>query len=171
MARSGVDRNFRNLGARLRALEKYVTEEAGEITEYWTGEIERAAIRDAPAGGDRIRTKSGSIAQEQISEKRRGNNVPIANAIGYIMTNNKLTGTIYVDESAGDIAIYIEMGTGQSAASYLADKDPEWKALAMKYYVNGLGTIIAQPYILNNVLANEPKFIEDLKKLMGDLRL
>ena len=167
---SGVDRNFRDMGARIRQLGNHVEQETKELIEYYTREIEVEAFRAAPGGGDRIRTEFGSIGFEDVSNMRRGQ-TPIAQAIGYIITDNGLSGTIYVEKSAGDIAIYTEMGTGQSAASYLADKDPEWKATAMKYYVNGLGTIIAQPYLLPAILRNEPKLIADLKKLMSELRL
>jgi hypothetical protein len=168
---SGVDRNFRDMGARLRRLESKLETEVKELIEYYAGEIEIEAIRAAPGGGDRIRTQSGSISQDQISEKRKGNGVPIAQAIGYIITNNGMSGTIYVEQSAGELAAYVEFGTGQSAAAYLADKDPEWKATARKFYINGLGQITAQPFLLPAILRNEPKFIADLKKAMSELRL
>jgi hypothetical protein len=170
MARSGVDRNFRNLGARLRALEDKVTTETKEIVEYWTGEIEVAAFRDAPGGGDRIATEHGTIGYEDVSDKRRGQ-TPIAQAIGYVISPDGLTGTVYVDASAGDIAAYVEFGTGQSAATYLATVPESWRKVAEKYIINKKGTILEKSYLLSNILKYEPKFIEDLKKLMGDLRL
>lgn len=167
---SGIDNNFRNMASRISALQSRVETEVKELIEYYTGEIEVEAFRAAPGSGDQIRVEGGSIKYEDVSEKRRGQ-TPIAQAIGYIITDNGFSGTIYVEQSAGDIAIYVEMGTGQSAKSYLADKDPEWQALARKYYVNGLGTIIAQPYVLPAVLRNEPKLIADLQKLMNNLSL
>lgn len=167
---SGVDRNFQNMGARIRQLANHVEQETKELIEYYTREIEVEAFRAAPGGGDRIMTENGPIGYEDISNRRRGQ-TPIAQAIGYIITNNGLSGTIYVEHSAGDVAAYVEFGTGQSAASYLATVPPEWKALAARFIVNRRGTIVEQAYLLPSILRNEPKLIADLKKMMSELRL
>lgn len=167
---SGIDKNFKNLGKKLSRLEKQAIGNLVELVEYYSGEIETEAYRNAPGGGDRIKTEKGSISRDDVNPKRAGT-VPIAQAIGYVISDQGLKGTVYVEKSAGDIAIYVEMGTGQSAKSYLADKPAEWQAVARKFYINGLGTIIAQPYLLPAIMRNEPKFIADVQKAMKNLKL
>lgn len=163
----GFDKLIKGLDAASRKFQTDVK----EILEVNAGFIERDAIRDAPGPGDRIKTQSGSISQDSISDKRRGSLVPISQAIGYKISTDGYKATIYVDKSAGDIAVYTEVGTGQSAKTYLADKSPEWKAFAMRYYVNGRGTIIAQPYLLPAFMRYQIQVIRELKQAMKDIKI
>lgn len=127
-------------------LEKNIQDGVSEIIEVALGDIENEARRNAPGAGDIIDTQNGGIRYESVSDRRRGS-TPINQGISYRMIT-PYKGTVEVDESVGDIAVYVEMGTGQSAKVYLATVPPEWRAYAQLYYVNGQGTIIAQPYLL-----------------------
>lgn len=49
--------------------------------------------------------------------------------------------------SDNNISAYIEFGTGQFAKNYLSGQSEEMKEDAMKFYVNGQGTMDAQPYL------------------------
>ena len=160
----GLDQLLRDLDKKSLAIQQ----EVKEIVELNVGDLSEAAFRDAPGGGDRIATQFGSIGYEQVSSKRRGQ-TPIAQAIGYTISSDGYSGSVYVDKSAGDIAAYVEFGTGQSASTYLQGKDPEWVALARRYYVNGKGTIVAKPYLYNNYLKQRIQFVNDLKEALTRL--
>jgi len=146
--------------------------EVKEIIAANIGDIELQAIRDAPGGGDLIKVRGGSISVDKIAQKRLGNNGGnIRAAIGSIEDPSGYKGRVFVDQSAGDIAAYVEFGTGQSAASYLATVPAEWRSLAQLYYIDGKGSIIAQPYLLPAFLKYQIQCVKDLKKALKDLRL
>lgn len=69
------------------------------------------------------------------------------------------------ESKEGKIAAYIEFGTGLSAVSILAPYPQEVKDTAMAFYVNGQGTLIGSPYLLNNWLRNLETFKENMNKL------
>lgn len=54
------------------------------------------------------------------------------------------TVTLFSDE---EMAAYIEFGTGNFAATYLAGKPKEMVEDALKFFVNGKGTMPAKPYL------------------------
>ena len=60
------------------------------------------------------------------------------------LIKNDLGVYLYSDEA---IAAYIEFGTGAYAAAYLNGRPQEMVDEAMKFYVNGKGTMEAQPYL------------------------
>lgn len=163
--------SFAQFAQRLNAYSQKMQTEVKEIVEYHTGEIETAAIRDAPGPGDPIKTQHGNIRQDQIADKRRGNFVAISQAIGYEIQLNGYKGVIYVEKSAGEVAAWTEFGTGQSAASYLATVPAAWREKARQFYIDGTGSIIAQPYLLPNFMRQKPKFIQDLKDLAKNTRI
>lgn len=159
--------SFKEFSDRLNKMSKDFQQEVKEITEFNLGEIELQAIRDAPGGGDQIRTQFGSESQSDIARGR--NWTPISQAIGYSIDSSGYKGSVYVDSSAGEIAAYCEFGTGQSATSYLATVPPEWKSLAQLYYINGKGTIIAQPYLLPAFLKYKIEYVKELKAALNKL--
>jgi len=163
---SNID-GFKQFADKLNKLSKDFQQEVKEITEYNLGEIELQAIRDAPGGGDQIRTQLGSESQSDIARGRSW--TPISQAIGYSIDSSGYKGTVYVERSAGEIAAWVEFGTGQSASSYLATVPPEWKSLAQLYYINGKGTIIAQPYLLPAFLKYKIEYVKELKAALNKL--
>ena len=160
---------FKEFSDKLNKLSKDFQQEVKEITEFNLGEIELQAIRDAPGGGDQIRTQFGSESQSDIARGR--NWTPISQAIGYSIDSSGYKGTVYVERSAGEIAAWVEFGTGQSASNYLATVPPEWKSLAQLYYINGKGTIIAQPYLLPAFLKYKIEYVKELKAALNRLSL
>jgi len=158
------NQNFTQFAAKLRAAAAKFETDVKEAVEFNIGEMELQAIRDAPGGGDPIRTQNGTESQSDIARGRSW--TPISQAIGYTLINNGLKATLYVEKSAGPIAIWTEMGTGQSASSYLATVPNEWRALAQRYYINGKGTIVNQPYILPAFMKYKEEFIKDLKDVI-----
>lgn len=159
--------SFKEFSDRLNKMSKDFQQEVKEITEFNLGEIELQAIRDAPGGGDQIRTQFGSESQSDIARGRSW--TPISQAIGYSIDSSGYKGSVYVERSAGEIAAWVEFGTGQSASSYLATVPPEWKSLAQLYYINGKGTIIAQPYLLPAFLKYKIEYVKELKAALNKL--
>lgn len=159
--------NFKQFADKLNKLSKDFQQEVKEITEYNLGEIELQAIRDAPSGGDQIKTQTGSESLEKIARGRSF--TPISQAIGYSIDPSGYKGSVYVERSIGEVAAWVEFGTGQSAATYLATVPKEWKSLAQLYYINGKGTIIAQPYLLPAFLKYKIEYVKELKAALNRL--
>ena len=156
--------------SRLNRLSANLQREVKEIVAFNIGEIETAAIRDAPGPGDVIRVQGGSIEQDRISSRRRGQ-TPISQGIGSKEYNNGYSGSVFVEASVGDIAAYVEFGTGQSAASYLATVDPDWRATARRFFVDGKGKIINQPYLYPAYLRQRIIFVNELKRALKDVKI
>lgn len=158
--------NFNQFGNALRGALTKFQNEVKEAVEVNIGDMEIQAIREAPGGGDLIATQHGPERQDEIARGR--NWVPISQAIGYTIDPTGFKGTVYVERSAGEIAAYVEFGTGQSASSYLATVPEEWRAVAQRYYVNGKGSIINQPYLLPAFMKYKEEFVKDLKKAISN---
>lgn len=154
---------------RMLKASKDFEQEVKEIVDGNVGDLELEAIRKAPGGGDMIATQYGSESQEAISRGRGW--TPISQNIGSTISPDGLSGNVYVNESAGLISAWIEFGTGQSAKSYLMTVPKEWRELAQQYYINGRGSIIAQPYLLPSFFKQRIQFIKDLEKLVKDFKL
>lgn len=64
------------------------------------------------------------------------------------------------------MAAYIEFGTGLSAREILAPY-PQWiRDIAIKFYVNGMGTLQGKPYLYNNFLMLMHSFRVELDKIL-----
>lgn len=158
--------NFSQFSQKLRQAAAKFETDVKEAVEFNIGEMELQAIRDAPGPSDNIRVDGGVENERNIVGSN--NWTPISQTIGYTLTNNGLKATLYVEKSAGDIAAWVEFGTGQSAQTYLATVPTEWRATAAKYIRNKKGTIINQPYILPAFMKYKEEFLADLKKVVKD---
>lgn len=159
---------FNEMVARLNSYSTNVQQEVKGLVDYHLGEIEIEATALAP--GNTIQTEGEPIPLRSISTKRQGN-LAINQNIGYYVETSGYKGTVFVEKSVGAIAAYTEYGTGQSAATYLATVPQYWRAEARRWYVNGLGTITAQPYMLPAFLKGSIAFQKDLKKVFKQVRL
>jgi len=165
-------RIFRNATDLARAMEggsHNFLEEVKGITEYNLGEIETEAIRNAPGAGQSIATEHGPESQSDIARGRSW--TPISQAIGYRLSPDGFSGSVYVETSAGEIAIYVEFGTGQSARRYLATVPPEFRTVASRYYIDGKGTILNKPYLLPAFFKYQIEYVKELKNAIKNMRL
>jgi len=160
---------YKALMKRFEQLPKEIQEDVRDIIEDATLNIQRQAIQNAPAAGDRIPLNSSSISRG--TENTQKINTGINQFIGSSINNNGLSGEVFIEAGAGPLAIYIEFGTGVSAANYVPTLDPEFQAVAQKYYINGKGTIIKQPFLLPAWFKNEPTVIPKIKKVLKDIKL
>lgn len=142
--------------AAFNRLQVKVQEEIKDAVEETVLNIQRKAIRNAPAAGDRIATTYGS---QQI-------NTGISQFIYANFTNGGLVGEVGIDARASTFAIFVEFRTGTAAASYVATLPAEFQAVARKYYVNGLGKIIGHPFLLPAYFEERAKFVERLKEAL-----
>ena len=151
----------------IKKLKKYEAEfstDVKEIVEVVLGDIENNARINAPGPGEDLITQFGDISQNEILNRKKWKSV--SQAITYKVNPNGYRGVVQVDNSAGDLAAWIEFGTGQDATAYLATVEPEWKELAQKYYINGKGTILSQPFLYPAYLKGRIELIKELKALI-----
>jgi hypothetical protein len=62
--------------------------------------------------------------------------------------------------------VYVEFGTGSSAAAYIPTLPKEIQEYAKQFYINGQGTMIKQPYLIPAFLRESPIFIKELEKIL-----
>ena len=161
-----IKSNFSQFAKDLQRKSDAFVKEVKEIVELNTGDLEMETIRKAPGGGDLIKTTFGTQTQDEIRGQRNWS--PISQSIGYQIVDGGLKGVVYVERSAGDLAAWVEFGTGQSAATYLATVPPEWRAEAQKYYLTGKGTIVNQPYLYPAFMKYKEQFLKDLKQAIKE---
>lgn len=162
-------KSFSEVSNALRRASLEVQKEVRSTIEYYTHRIEYEAIQAAPGAGGMIDTEHGTEKLSDIKPDKAW--TPIGQAIGYTFDSANYRGTVYVDRSAGDVAAWVEFGTGQSASNYLSSTPPEWQSLARLYYVNGKGTIIAQPYLLPAFLRNQDLCLQELRVILKNISL
>jgi hypothetical protein len=69
-------------------------------------------------------------------------------------------------QSSTNIPVYVEFGTGSSAADYVPTLPKEIQEYAKQFYINGQGTMIKQPYLIPAFLRESPIFIKELEKIL-----
>jgi len=79
--------------------------------------------------------------------------------------NNGFSSEVGV-QSSTNIPVYVEFGTGQSAASYVPTLPQEIQDYARQFYVNGQGCMMKQPYLIPAFLRESPIFIKELEKIL-----
>ncbi len=88
----------------------------------------------------------------------------------------QLANSISVDRSVGFLkrnivvqkfyAAYVEFGTGEYAAEYVAGLPAELQTYAMTFFVNGKGRMRAAPFLYPNLIRQKPIIIQDLKDVL-----
>lgn len=125
-------------------------------------QIELDAIREAPIGIKQLIDKSSynnGFAAEVGVVGLTFHGPALPEELRHLETRNSTSNLI---------PIYVEFGTGSSAAQYVPTLPAEIQAVARQYYINGQGTIKKQPYLIPAFLKEAPKFVEELKKILKD---
>lgn len=96
----------------------------------------------------------------------------IKQKIDKIISNGGLTAKVGV-QGSDPFPLYVEVGTGLNFIE-LVNSDPvnydeDIKDLARQFYVNGLGTLPARPYLFPSFFEERVKLIEELKKDLTEL--
>lgn len=149
----GADKLVKRLGQ----LNKELEQDIKDIVEDITLLIERQATTNAPTAGEILPTSKGNGYK---------NSTGISQLIGARFENNGFIGIVFVSNVAGPLPIYIEFGTGTSAAGYVPSL-PVWaQEIARKYYINGKGTLIKQPFLLPAYFQHSPELYRKLKEMI-----
>jgi hypothetical protein len=144
---------LKSLENRLKRLsEKTIADVKLQVLDSAT-QIEQDAIRNAPNFLLIMGKKSDS---ESISVAQFINKTPLNNGFAFDVGI----------EASNEIPIYVEFGTGTDAASYVPTLPQEIQEAARKFYVNGKGSIMKQPYLIPAFLKESPLFIAELKKIL-----
>jgi hypothetical protein len=67
-------------------------------------------------------------------------------SIGQTIRSGKIDGKYRVT-TEGETSVYLEFGTGNFAKTLLGNYPQDWKDMAMRFYINGLGRSAASPYL------------------------
>lgn len=140
----------------LKKQSQAIQNEVRDAVEDATDDIYQQAVINAPGAGDRIKTTYGS---QQIQDNIRG-------MLNKEFTNGGFTGGVYASSQASKFLVYTEFGSGQSAAQYVPTLPKEFQEFARRYYINGKGTIIAQPFLLPAYFKYRSEFVKNLKKIV-----
>lgn len=143
-----------------KRLEKDIQDDVLDAVEETTLLIQRQAISNAPAAGDQVATTYGT----------KKNTDPINQYIFSEFRNQGLTGTVGIERNATEMAIYLEFGTGVSAAGYVPTLPKEFQEVARKYYINGLGKIIKHPFLLPAYFQHSPELVKKIKTILKNVK-
>lgn len=92
--------------------------------------------------------------------------IGVKQRIDKLISKNGLSGSVMVQGSV--IYVYLEFGTGASAAEYVPTLPKEIQEAAMKFYINGEGKLKKHPYLIPAYLKEKPKFIEAIEKILKE---
>lgn len=154
MAVKGVKEVLNNL----KSFELEVQNEAKELIKLYTSLIENEAIRNAPGVNDQVATQNGT--------QRVDVNIP--QFIFSKILNQGYTGIIGLEKNASLLAVYLEFGTGASAAGYVPTLPKEFQEIARTYFINGKGTLIKKPFLLPAYFKYQDDFIKDFTKFLDE---
>lgn len=146
---------------RFRKLPDEVKNKVKDVIEDVIYNIHRDAVLNAPAAGDTVKTQYG---EQKI-------NTGINQYIGQSISKGGLAGEVFIEKGATELAIYLEFGTGVSAAGYVPTLAKEFQDIARKYYINGKGTLIKHPFLIPAWVKHEPTVIPELKKALKGIKL
>lgn len=79
------------------------------------------------------------------------------------------TETGYSIWTTNELIAYLEFGTGQYAAAYLAGKPTEMTSEAIKFYVNGDGTMRAHPHLFPAYYKYRDMIVPEIDKRVQQL--
>lgn len=114
-------KGFDSVMLNLKKLPKNIDKIVSSTLEEYIRKIYNEAMANIPSGSTGVRSSF---------------NIEISKG-GYLVS-------LYSDN---ELAAYIEFGTGRFAERYLSGKPQELRDEAIKFYVNGEGTLPARPYL------------------------
>lgn len=144
----------------LKKQSQAIQNEVRDAVEDATNAIYEQATRNAPGPRDPILTETGSIKVEDA----------INQMLKQDMSPDGFTGSVFVSLPVSKFFVYTEFGTGASAERYIPTLPQEFQEFARRYYVNGKGTIIGQPFLLPAYFKYRAEFVKNLKKIVEKSR-
>jgi HK97 gp10 family phage protein len=116
-----------------------------------------------------LQTKSSVVRNTDQIYAEAVANVPVLD--GYLRgsgntsyQDGQLTGIVAFGGNAAPYAPYVEFGTGSGVVI------PQgFNAFAMQFYVNGKGTMKAQPYLIPAFIKYKKVFLNDMKRIAKNI--
>ena len=112
-----------------------------------------------------LQTKSAVVRNTDQIYAEAVANVPVLD--GYLRgsgntsyQDNQLTGIVAFGGNAAPYAPYVEFGTGSGV-----NVPQGFEAYAMQFYVNGEGSMKAQPFLIPAYLKYKKVFLNDIRKI------
>lgn len=164
-------KKFKNMAELSRAIDKLGSEfkeEVQGIVGFNLTEMESMAKRLSPSASDKIALVGGSKTIDELDGKNKWRGT-IDQFINKTIEPDGMSGSVHVERQAGTIAAFVEFSTGQSAAAYLSTVEPEWRAAAKRFFVNGQGKIIGKPYLYPSFMHYSIAFEKELKEAINNL--
>lgn len=140
----------------LKKQSQAIQNEVRDAVEDATDGIYQQAVLNAPGPGDEWKTTYGT---QKIQDN-------IRSMLSKEFTNNGYTGAVYANSQASKFFVFREFSTGTDAARYIPTLPKEFQEFARKYYVNGKGAIIGQPFLLPAYFKYRTEFVKNLKKIV-----
>jgi len=116
-----------------------------------------------------LQTKSAVVRNTDQIYSQAVANVPVLD--GYLRgsgntsyLDNQLTGVVAFGGQAAPYAPYVEFGTGINVSIPQGFSD-----FAMQFYVNGKGTMKAQPFLIPAYLKYRKVFLSDMRKIAKNI--
>jgi len=116
-----------------------------------------------------LQTKSAVVRNTDQIYAQAVANVPVLD--GYLRgsgntsyLDNQLTGVVAFGGQAAPYAPYVEFGTGINVSIPQGFSD-----FAMQFYVNGKGTMKAQPFLIPAYLKYRKVFLSDMRKIAKNI--
>ena len=116
-----------------------------------------------------LQVKSSVVRNTDQIDAEAVANVPVLD--GYLRgsgntsyQDNQLTGIVAFGGNAAPYAPYVEFGTGSGVVIPQGFND-----FAMQFYVNGKGTMKAQPYLIPAFIKYRKIFLRDMKRIAKNI--
>jgi len=116
-----------------------------------------------------LQTKSAVVRNTDQIYAQAVANVPVLD--GYLRgsgntsyLDNQLTGVVAFGGQAAPYAPYVEFGTGINVSIPQGFSD-----FAMQFYINGKGTMKAQPFLIPAYLKYRKVFLSDMRKIAKNI--
>lgn len=142
-------RGFKDISKALRDYQKETIKEVKELVSLHGSDLEVRAITSLK----NYTAPSYIETFNFINIDKRFSDAGLTVSVGVPSVGN---------DKRSHFAAYLEFGTGLSAAALLASYPQEIRELAMKFYVNGKGTIKPHPYLFNNFFVVKDNFTKEL---------
>lgn len=116
-------------------------------------------------GAKEAKNRAELIVAERIMESAK---ITAPGSLGSKISVSQTDEETMID--AGDeLSAFIEFGTGQNAATFLAGKPEEQVAEAKKFFVNGKGTLNAQAFFFPAVYEHIEELPAEIEKELTNL--
>lgn len=119
----------------------------------------REAVREV---GGEIEVTAKMYAPPMVDGLIHGKIVSNQNGYGFAIMVDEMPGP----EMMRNMPVYLEFGTGLSAAYYVNMLPEEWQIAARKYYINGKGKTKSHSYLFPSWNTKSPSFIERCRKVL-----